>query len=190
MCSGVSLFLFFVLFFLFGLLFFAMQLAENAAFVAGSCNVTHDALPKATGDMVGTAGSWAVPLAPGDTAVPQPLVQQHGHGLTKSSQLREGSKAVAGNTLWHFILYLKLFLSPGSSFSACSIALPPSPGTKLAAGRVVAPALSCHGPRGHGTWIFLSRSLQQRQTMGEAQEGSAGDRRCVPDIYPLVGLGG
>ena len=66
--------------------------------------MTHDTLPKGTGNMVGTVGSrsWAVLLAPGDTAVSQPLVQQHGHSLRKSSQLREGSEAVAGNALQHF----------------------------------------------------------------------------------------
>lgn len=66
--------------------------------------MTHDTLPKGSGDVVGTVGSepWAVLLAPGDTAVSQPLVQQHGHSRRNSSQLKEGSEAAAGNTLQHF----------------------------------------------------------------------------------------
>jgi len=48
------------------------------------------------------AVAWAVLLAPGDTTVSQPFVQQHGDGVRKSSQLREGSEAVAGNSLQHF----------------------------------------------------------------------------------------
>lgn len=100
-------FLYFFLFFFFLRCYLSpLQLAENAAFVVGGGgrNVTHDTLPKGTGDVVGTVGSqrWAGLLSPGDTAVSQPLVQQHGHSRRNSSQLREGSEAAAGNTLQHF----------------------------------------------------------------------------------------
>lgn len=54
-----------------------------------------------TRDVVGTVGSenLAVLLAPGDTTLAQPLVQEHGQRFTESSQLKEES----GNT------FLRLF---------------------------------------------------------------------------------